>query len=72
MPDGRFLVKDHARGLERMMTKVQLGDYLADHCTSPEHVPIGDYVHKLLSGLGLSGCLSCAERQAWLNRRVKK
>lgn len=68
--DGRYLVHNRATGTSATMTRMQLADYIRRHAQSPEHVPIGDYLHEGLKRIGFTGCLPCAERQAALNRLV--
>jgi hypothetical protein len=68
LPDGRYFVFNGVTGDQHRFTEPTLIDYLQRHVTSPNHVPLGDYLHKFLKGLGIKGCLPCAERQARLNR----
>lgn len=69
---GRYLVTDERTGLVKEMTRHQLADYVRANARSPEHIPLGDYLHEGLKRVGFSGCLSCAERQAKLNRMVRR
>lgn len=68
----RYDVTNTATGLRRVMSRHELADYIRAHARSPEHVPLGDYLHSGLQKVGFTGCLPCAERQAALNRLVRR
>lgn len=53
-------------------TKSELAQWVADHSARPSHVPVGDWIHKVTSWLGIKRCAPCAERQAKLNNWLKR
>lgn len=70
LPDGRYHVTNNGEHIT--MPGLDLIPYLSKHVTSQEHIPLGDYLHKLLKGFGFSSCLPCVERQAKLNRVIRR
>lgn len=60
--DRRYKVKDYE----------ELRQLVADLSATDEHLPIGSAVHSVLSFLGIPRCGACAERQARLNRWVRR
>lgn len=53
-------------------SKTEMTQWVADHSARPTHVPLGDWVHKVASLLGIERCAPCAERQAKLNNWLKR
>lgn len=72
LADGTYRVHDSARDRTFRMTKHALADYIRKHARSEQHVPLGDYIHSVFSAAGVTGCLSCAERQAKMNRVLRR
>lgn len=68
----RYEVHNEKTGEVLKMSRHQLADYIRKHARSEQHVPLGDYVHEGLKRVGFTGCLSCAERQAKLNRLFRR
>lgn len=50
----------------------ELAQWIANNSANPDHLPIGDLVHKVAEILGFKRCTPCAERQARLNRWLKR
>lgn len=75
-PDGRLYRYELRRvGTEGVHIVVGYENYiqlLADMSASGRYLPVGDAVHSALDFLGFERCLPCAERQAKLNRLIKK
>lgn len=72
LESGLYEVHDERKRTVYRMSRHQLADYIRKHARSEEHVPIGDYLHEGLRRVGFTGCLPCAERQAKLNRMVRR
>lgn len=72
MGDGRYFVKNHETGEERFLSAAELASLIRSGAKSEDHVALGDAVHEVASFFGISGCVSCAERQRKMNRWVKK
>jgi hypothetical protein len=72
---GGFLVVDdrEATGAKWVKDELELAVFVHEHSQDEEYVPIGTGIHRLLVKMGVKKpCLPCAERQAWLDRLVKR
>lgn len=72
LPDGRIYLRDAKRDIEGARTPMQAAEYIREHSKSPDHVPLGTALHGALKWLGFRGCLPCAERQAKLDRAIRR
>ena len=70
---GDYLVEDTRNGQEYFArSDADLTQLIADLSSTKEYVPIGDHLHKLADFFGLERCQACAERQARLNRLLRR
>lgn len=53
--------------------ELHLAAYIHQHSTDADYYPLGDVVHKALERVGfVKPCLPCAERQARMNRWLRR
>lgn len=71
--NGEFILEDTRDGEQyEAASTSELAQLIADLSATDTHVPVGDAIHKVTSFFGIKRCGKCAERQARLNRMIRR
>lgn len=71
--DGGYFILDDREGTSWVETKEELARYIAERSPEAGFVPLGTIIKKVLATIGVKrDCLPCAERQAKLDRLIRK
>lgn len=74
MGDGSYYIENTQTGEHFTSRDVEsIARYIRSYSQSPDHYPLGTFVHSALEKVGITrDCLPCAERQAYLDRLIRR